>query len=96
MNRLIVRPEAEADIAEAFAWYERQLPGLGGESLLELERILDLVQERPSLFAEIDKPVRRALTKRFPIGVFYVSESDTISVLSVLHLARDPSTWPRS
>ena len=26
---LIIRPEAEADIAEAFDWYEKRVPGLG-------------------------------------------------------------------
>lgn len=27
--RLIVRPEAEADLLQAFSWYEDQQPGLG-------------------------------------------------------------------
>jgi len=26
---LVIRPEAEADIAEAFDWYEKRVPGLG-------------------------------------------------------------------
>ncbi|CAN5283914.1 type II toxin-antitoxin system RelE/ParE family toxin [soil metagenome] len=96
MKRLIVRPEAEADISDAFGWYETQLPGLGGEFLLELEKILELIAERPLLFAEVNGPVRRAVTKRFPIGVFYISDSEAISILSVLHLARDPSAWPHA
>jgi hypothetical protein len=29
MRRLIVEPEAEADIAEAYDWYEAQCSGLG-------------------------------------------------------------------
>ena len=28
-HRLIIRPEAEADMAEAFDWYEQRRPGLG-------------------------------------------------------------------
>ncbi len=31
---LIIRPEAEADIADAFDWYESRVPGLGSEFLL--------------------------------------------------------------
>ncbi len=27
-RELIVRPEAEAELAEAFEWYESRLPGL--------------------------------------------------------------------
>lgn len=32
MRPLIIRAEAEADIEEAFAWYEQQSPGLGRSS----------------------------------------------------------------
>ncbi len=33
-RRLIVRPEAEAEMGEAFDWYEDCVPGLGSEFLL--------------------------------------------------------------
>ena len=33
MYRLIIRPEAETELAEAFDWYERRLPGLGAQFL---------------------------------------------------------------
>ncbi len=29
--RLIIRPEAEAEIQEAFDWYERRVPSLGAK-----------------------------------------------------------------
>ena len=48
--RLELRPEASADVAEAFSWYEQQRAGLGGELEAELKqrdaRIMDLTQER--------------------------------------------------
>ena len=34
--RLIIRPEAEADIEESFLWYEDQAGGLGQEFRAEL------------------------------------------------------------
>jgi hypothetical protein len=33
-RRLIVRPEAELEMADAFDWYEERVPGLGAEFLL--------------------------------------------------------------
>ena len=33
-RRLIVRPEAEAEMADAFDWYEARVPGLGSEFCL--------------------------------------------------------------
>ncbi len=35
-RRLIVRPEAEADITEAAVWYESREPGLGLEVTYEI------------------------------------------------------------
>jgi hypothetical protein len=29
---LIIRPEAEAELAEAFHWYERRFPAWGGDA----------------------------------------------------------------
>lgn len=36
---IIVQPEAEADLAEAFGWYERRLQGLGDGFLAEIDRV---------------------------------------------------------
>ena len=34
--RLLLEPEAQADLAEAFDWYEAQRTGLGSEFLAEV------------------------------------------------------------
>ena len=45
--RLIVRPEAEADIADAYAWYESQQPELGNRFIAEMSRcIADIEHNR--------------------------------------------------
>jgi hypothetical protein len=36
--RLIIRPEAEWDLEDAFAWYELQEPGLGSEFVRAIGR----------------------------------------------------------
>ena len=38
IRRLVIRPEAEAEMTEAFDWYEERLPGLGASFLLLLMR----------------------------------------------------------
>lgn len=45
--RLLVRPEAEADFAQAYAWYEDRRVGLGREFMEEASRCLQSVEERP-------------------------------------------------
>ena len=44
---LIIRPEAEADVVEAFRWYNEQLSGLGQEFLEELEKAFDSIRANP-------------------------------------------------
>ena len=91
--RLIVRPEAESDINAAYAWYEEQRRGLGAEFLEEVERCLVLIQDNPELYAAVYVGTRRALARRFPFGVFYIWDANTISVIAVLHMARHPDSW---
>jgi hypothetical protein len=67
MNRdLIIRPEAEADIAQAFDWYETRVEGLGSEFLLVLDAAFHSIVRSPDSYPQIYKQVR-ALTRRFPL-----------------------------
>jgi hypothetical protein len=38
-------------------------------------------------------PIRRALCRQFPPGVFYVHDGDDVVVLGCLHARRDPTVW---
>jgi len=87
---LIVRPDAEADIAAAYDWYEEQREGLGREFLAEVSAVIDEVQSEPLRFPAIFRTLRRALVHRFPYGVFFVARADTIIVVAAMHLARNP------
>jgi toxin ParE1/3/4 len=92
-RQVIIRPEAEADLAEAFTWYEEQRPGLGQDLLLSVEAGLAMIAENPQAFPVVHKTVRRALIQRFPYGVFYVVEEFDIVVLAVFHARRNPGRW---
>ena len=90
---IIIRPEAEAELAEAYAWYGQQRPSLGDEFLLRLDACLSTIQSNPVLHPIVHRDIRRALLRRFPYGVFYVLGEDRITVLAILHLSRDPTRW---
>ena len=89
--RLLIRPEAEFDLAAAYRWYEDKDAGLGTEFLRTVEAALLGIQKTPQAHQIIFKEIRRALTKRFPYGIFFLIDNDTISVLGVLHVRRDPA-----
>ena len=90
---LIITPEAEADIAEAKAWYEHKREGLGDEFLLCVEAGLDHIRRSPGAGTEIHPGVRRVVIKRFPYGIYYRVDPDQIAVLAVYHGRRDPRGW---
>jgi toxin ParE1/3/4 len=93
--RLKVSARAVREIGEAYEWYEEQLQGLGAEFLNALDTQLRVITQTPLLFSEIRRGIRRALLSHFPYGVFYASKSNVVSVLAVVHTARNPRRWPR-
>ena len=96
MNYLLdFLPAVEQDVQNAFDWYELQLPGLGEDFLLSTDAAINALVRKPLLNAVEYKGIRKAKTKRFPFGVFYVLGEDTITVIAIIHLARHPRTWKK-
>lgn len=92
-HELVIRPEAEEELAEAFVWYEEQLRGLGSEFLISVDATVHAIVRNPRQFAKIHKDVRRALLHRFPYGVFFLVDGTRIIVLAFFHAKRNPKRW---
>ena len=91
--RLIVRPEAEDEMADAFDWYEERVPGLGSDFLLCVDAVFNAIVRNPLQFPRIHRIARRALTRRFPYEVFFVEDDERVVILSVFHAKRNPKRW---
>ena len=46
-------------------------------------------------FPVVYQDVRRALTKRFPYGIYFVLDDSRIIVIAIFHAKRNPKTWQR-
>ena len=96
-----LHPEAETELYEAAAWYDDQRSGLGDELLAEITRWLDVVAESPSIwpkwpgFPDLDPPMHRVLTDRFPYAIAYQVHPDRIRVLAFAHTSRRPFYWAK-
>jgi len=90
---LILTPETEQDLAEAYAWYELRRVGLGEEFLGSVDACLRQICRSPLLGPIVDREFRRSLVRRFPYAVFYEYCGDALTVYAVLHTARDPGKW---
>lgn len=91
--RVRLTPEAEADITEAYDWYEEARPGLGDRFLDAVSEGFDYVAEWPEASPGVHGAVRRALLHRFPYGLIYVVEGEEVVVLGCFHARRDPTVW---
>jgi plasmid stabilization system protein ParE len=97
--RVEIRPEVEADVAEAAVWYNTPEPGLGAEFVEEIIRVWNALSENPLLNARRhpQKNIRWPYPDRFPYRIIYeVNESHhTVVVAAVLHAARHVRHWQR-
>jgi toxin ParE1/3/4 len=93
MPRFHIRPGAEADVDQAFAWYEAQREGLGLEFLTAVEAAFALITRSPDTFPKVYRDVRRVLVRKFPYAVFYTTSPEDVSVLACVHARRHPRRW---
>ena len=93
MKPVIIRPRAEADIEDAFNWYEAERAGLGQEFRAALRSALAALAEGPQRYPVVFRGARRIRLKRFPYSVYYREFADVIAVLACTHGHRHPSQW---
>ena len=74
-------------------WYEQQRPGLGRRFAEAMEVVATRLTESPEIYQVVHRDLRRAATDHFPFSVFHRVEGEAVTVLAVLHMHRDPSTW---
>ena len=91
----VVQPEAEAEISEAFRWYEDKQEGLGSEFMRVVEASFAAIKRYPQSYQVVRGQVRRAVLRRFPYSIFYLAEPDKIVVIGCIQANRNPKIWKR-
>lgn len=96
VHPVIFTPPARADLIAAQDWYEHESPGLGRGFRAAIDDVVQRISANPQQFPVIHKNVRRALLRRFPYALMFVTEADeTITVLACFHGSRDPARWQK-
>ncbi|HZZ88150.1 MAG TPA: type II toxin-antitoxin system RelE/ParE family toxin [Caulobacteraceae bacterium] len=83
-RRVIFTPLAEAELADAIAWYEER-------SLRTSERFVS--DENPYQYAALRGEARRAVVQGFPYILIYRISGDEVHVLGCFHTSRNPRRW---
>jgi plasmid stabilization system protein ParE len=87
--RVIIPPNAEADLQQAWEWYESQRAGLGDELLIEIRSAIRLLEVDPECRSLYYRDFRRLITHRFPYKLFYHIEAGQVIVFRILHARRE-------
>jgi len=90
---IVLLPEAEADIEEAYKWYESQKLNLGAKFIEEIETLLERIAKNPKIFAKIHHNLRRGFTHRFPYVVYFIVDDRQAIIYGVLQQRRNPAEW---
>lgn len=93
--KLVVAPEAEHDITEAYVWYESRRVGLGEEFLGSVDACVERIRRQPAVYPRVHEEYRRALIRRFPYAIFFESAETAVTVYAVFHTSQDPEKWRR-
>ncbi len=91
--RVRVTPEAEADVAQALAWYTDRAAELGTDFFACFEAVIRQVEQFPEIAPVVHAAFRRALLRRFPYCVFYHIENEEAAIVGCFHAHRNPEVW---
>ncbi len=92
MDIVFLEP-AESELDEAISYYNGERAGLGDEYLVEVLRALERIASFPRSGHPFSRNTRRCLINRFPYAVIYQVSENSILVIAIAHLHREPGYW---
>ena len=93
---VLVKPEAYADLASAFEWYQAIQPELAQRFAAEFDQVLDDLEHFPFRYPPGYHQFRRARLINFPYYLFYRLDAGRLVVISLIHSSRDPRAIRRT
>ncbi len=93
--QLFVRPEVDADIAEAEVWYEQRQEGLGKDFTRTVRNAMRELPQNPLLYRLRHRRlgIRWFYPPPYPYRIVYRIEGQSVVVLSLLHAKQHDRHW---
>ena len=86
-------PDAEKEIVDAINYFEEVETGLGYDFAVEVYSAIERITVFPKVWPILEDDIRRCLVRRFPYGILYSVEKESIFIIAVMHLHREPKYW---
>lgn len=93
MTKASILREAEEELWETVAYYEKQSPGLGLDFEAEVGRALRSICSFPERCPLREDGTRRYLMQRFPYLVIYAYLDGHVWAIAFAHCRRKPEYW---
>jgi toxin ParE1/3/4 len=88
-----VHPLAADEAEAAERWYRERNEIASIRFRRELDRVVDLMSERPEVGSPFIDSTRRLLLRRFPFFVVYRVLAEQVQIVAVAHARRRPAYW---
>lgn len=85
-------PEAQAELINAWTWYEDKNPGLGDKFLNEVYKRITQIEANPERYPQRKHSFHETIVKIFPYLIIYRIEKrmKLIIITSIFHTSRNP------
>ena len=95
--QLELRPQVEADIADAAGWYDSRQRGLGTDFARAIRDSIEEILRDPfrPRIRDRARQIRWVLPRRFPYRIVFRAVQGTVIIYAVLHSARRDRHWRR-
>ena len=91
--KVFVLPDAEAELAAGFAWYQERSQQAAEAFREEALAAIDSLAESPAKWQLNEDGTRQRLLRHFPYTVHFEIEEQAVFVLAVAHQRRAPGYW---
>lgn len=82
--------DARAEFLQTVAYYNQEREGSALEFSEEVRSVIERIVQYPEARSLVSRRTRHCRTKRFPFGIIYQVKDDTLPIIAVMNLHRDP------
>lgn len=95
MKPVVLHCEADVELTAVAKRYKCERPELGRDFVNAFRIAKEAIEQQPTRFSFLEKPVRRAPIVGFPYKIVYEELNDCVHVIAVMHDSREPGYWKR-
>jgi len=91
--KITISEAAEADLRDAFLWYEDKSENLSNRFEKDFRDTVKKIKENPLIFQIRYSQIRIAFLNKFPYGLHFTIKNKEIIIIAFFHSSQSPKKW---